>query len=52
MSAWNALAGGYAVETVEMCEIETQSLTTGTDVEARAIADPEVGYKCHPTTII
>lgn len=25
VSAWKALAGGYAVETVEMCEIETQT---------------------------
>src|SRR5262245_27012468 len=24
-SAWKALASGYAVETVEMCEIETQT---------------------------
>jgi hypothetical protein len=25
VSAWKALTGGYAVETVEMCEIETQT---------------------------
>jgi hypothetical protein len=25
VSAWKALTGGYAVETVQMCEIETQT---------------------------